>query len=324
MVIDKLVGIYREEWKHFGPQQLDKRRRSSCTKVIVAAAVVSLLVGCSTMRYGGAPEPSFDVDKDLERLAQQFEPGDSITEFYKNPSEALRDKFITGRLTLMNIRYIQFIRQLTSERQLLDSAADMLTLGLSLAGTSVSASGTKTVLAAIAAGVTGSKQVIDKNYYFEKTIPALVGQMNADRKKALIPLLVGMKASLADYPFAQAVTDLHNYYHAGTFVGAIQAIQADAGAKEQQKDEVIATLTPLTIEQVVSKQALTKAIGNLGASDLDKIKKAIQVLDPKVTPADDLNAAKEQLQGYVRGARTPARIGEVTKAFKSANIAVEQ
>ena len=160
--------------------------RAQTAKFIVAIVIASLAGGCSTVWYGGAPEPSFDVNKDLERLAQQFEPGDSIAEFYKTPSVALRNKFTTGRVTMMNIRYIQFVRQLTAERQSLDSAVAMLTLGLNLAGTSAASAGTKTILAAIAAGVTGSKEVIDKNYFFEKTIPALVAQMNADRKKALI------------------------------------------------------------------------------------------------------------------------------------------
>ena len=291
-------------------------------RLLAAVTLAGVIAGCSTIRHGGAPEPSFDVDKDLEQLARQFAPSDVITDFYTTPSEAARDKFITGRLTMTNIRYIQFVRQMTSERQLLDSAADMLSLGLSLAGASVATAGTKTLLAAIAAGVTGSKQVIDKNYYFEKTIPALVGQMNAERKKALIPILTGIKASLEDYPFAQAVTDLHNYYHAGTFVGAIQAIQADAGTKEQRQDDVIARLTPLTVEQVASKQALTRAIGGLGDADLEKIRLAMQKLDAKAAPAETLDAAKQQLQGYVRGARTPDRIAEVTRAFKAAGITI--
>lgn len=287
---------------------------------MVTCGMVGLLTGCASMRYGGAPEPSFDVNRDLEQLAQVFEQANTITEFYKNPTDAARNKFIIGRVTLMNIRYIQFVRQLTSDRQLLDSASGILMLGLNLAGTSVSSAATKTLLAAIAAGVTGSKQVIDKNYYFEQTIPALVGQMNAERKKALVPLLVGMKGSLDEYRFEQAVTDLHSYYFAGTFTGAIQAIQMEAAVKERQHDDVIATLTPLTIKDVVSKQALTTAIGALSQADLDKAKKAVQALDPKVTPADTLDAVKQQLQGYVRGARTPELIAKVTRAFRDAGI----
>lgn len=293
-------------------------------KRTLALVLAGLLVGCSTVRYGGAPEPSFDADQDIEQLAKIFQPGDSISQFYANPTVDGRNKFITGRLTLMNIRYIQFIRQLTTDRQLLDTAGAMLTLGMNIAGAAVGAASTKTILAALSAGVTGTKEVIDKNYYFDKTIPALVGQMNAERKKALIPILAGLKAGLDDYPFAQAVTDLHNYYFAGTFAGAIQAIQADAAEKEQRQDQIIATLTPLSVEQVADKAALTRAIAPLGAADLPKIQKAIQILDPKTTPPSDLDQAKGQLQSYVRGARTPSRIVEVANAFKSASIPVEQ
>lgn len=147
---------------------LPPHARRHAVPVLVAVAALAVLTGCATVRRGGAPEPSFDVDRDLEQLAKQFAPSDSIANFYKNPTKGARDEFVTGRLTMMNIRYIQFIRQLTADRQLLDTAADMLVLGLSLAGTSVVGAGTKTLLAAIAAGVTGSKQIIDKNYYFEK------------------------------------------------------------------------------------------------------------------------------------------------------------
>jgi len=291
---------------------------------VLVLTTTNILAGCATIRYGGAPEPSFDVDKDLEQLAKQFEPGEAISEFYKAPSVAARNKFITGRVTMMNIRYIQFIRGLTTDKQLLDTATAMLTLGLNIAGASIPAASTKTVLAAIAAGVGGSKEVVDKNYYFDKTIPALVSQMNAERKKALIPLLIGAKTtSLDDYGFEQAVTDLNDYFLAGTFTGAIQGIQVDSAAKAQRQDDIIATLTPLTAEHVANKQALTKAIATLGAQDLQKIKQAITTLDRTVTPSDDLNTAKEQLQSYVRGARTPTRIEEVSKAFKEANINVE-
>ncbi len=292
--------------------------------LIAAFLLTGILSGCTTVRYGGAPEPSFNVDEDLEQLATQFSPADSVSAFYKNPTKEARDRFISGRLTLMNIRYIQFIRKLSSERQLVDSAAEMLILGLNIAGASFSDAVTKTVLAGLSAGVTGSKQVIDKNYYFEKTIPALVGQMNAERKKALIPILTGVRGTLDEYPFSQAVTDLYAYYNAGTFSGAIKAIQAEAGATEKRQDDIIATLQPVTRETVVQKQTLTKAIGKLNANDLDKVKNVLKALDPNVVPADDIESARNQLQGYIRGARTAARIAEVAKAFKDAGIPIEE
>lgn len=282
------------------------------------------------MRYGGAPEPSFNVKNDLRELAEHFESSTPITKFYSNPSKEARNEFIVGRLTLMNLRYLQFIRKLTSERQLLDSATGITLLGLGLAGSAVPYAQTKTILAAIAAGVAGSKEVIDKNYYFEKTIPALVAQMNAERKKALVPILTGIRSNLDEYPFAQAVTDLHNYYHAGTFAGAIQGIQAEAATTEKHQDEIIATLKPLTKEQRKRKELLTKALGELDKKSdaekknyLDKIKAAIRLLDPKVTPADTFPAALAQLQGFVRRTHgDPTLVEKVAKAFEDSGIPI--
>jgi hypothetical protein len=82
------------------------------------------------------------------------------------------------------------------------------------------------------------------------------------------------------------------------------------------------TLTVL--EEVVSKQALTIALAALVASDLEKAKKTIQLLDANIIPADNIDVAKQQLQSYVRGARTPERLTAVTKAFKDAGIPLQQ
>ena len=61
--------------------------------------------------------------------------------------------------------------------------------------------------------------------------------MNAERKKALIPILKGSGQTLEVYSFEQALSDMHIYYQAGTFLGALQAVQKDSGVKEGQADE---------------------------------------------------------------------------------------
>jgi len=60
----------------------------------------------------------------------------------------------------------------------------------------------------------------------------------------------------------------------------------EAGAQEKWQDDIIAILQPITKERVVQKQTLTKAIGKLNERDLDKVKKALTVLDLLVQPAD--------------------------------------
>ena len=297
---------------------------------IVMVFIISLsLTGCDSAHYGGAPEPSFDVEKDLKQLAEGFGNSISISDYYEQKKsggseeqlKATRDKFTIGRLTLMNIRYIQFIRQSTSDRQLLDSAVDILGIGLNIAGVSFDSAATKTALAAAAAGVTGSKATIDKNYYFEKTIPALITAMNAQRKAALVPILEGLQKDINEYPFEQAVTDLHNYYSAGTFIGAIQAIQTDAGAKERDQDMAIKVIKrgKATPKQRNHLMACTQAIGKLTEADLTKAQTVLTSLDPQGTLPTNIKDAKSKLQDYVFYAEGED-IEKVYNAFKNAKI----
>jgi len=144
----------------------------------------------------------------------------------------LRNQFISQRLTLINIQYIKFIRRFAVDKAQLDTAADMLVIGLDLAGTLVGGAATKAIFAAISGGTSASRTSINKNFFHEKTVPVLVTAMNAERKEALIPIFVGIGKSIDEYPFARALADLHLYYQAGTFIGALQSIQKDAGVKE--------------------------------------------------------------------------------------------
>lgn len=302
--------------------------------LIVICALALCAAGCNSSHYGGAPEQSFDVAEDLEQLAEYFGDADSIEDYHEakkagasaDELKSLRNRFISGRLTMMNIRYIQFIRHTTSDKQLLDSAAEITGIGLNIAGVSFASAATKTALAGAAAGVSGSKATIDKNYYFEKTIPALIAAMNAQRKAALVPILRGTQKEVTEYPFEQGVVDLHNYYFAGTFIGAIQVIQADAGVKERQKDRdiKIAKIGPMTKKDVDLKASLTKAIGGLAEADLEKVKLALSMLDASGAKApEDFAEARVRLQDHVRSARDAQRIEDVAKVFGEAGINYE-
>jgi hypothetical protein len=221
---------------------------------------------------------------------------------------------------MMNIRYIQFVRKTTSEKQLLDSASDILVLSLNLAGASVGGAAAKTVLAGIAAGVTGSKVVVDKTFFYEKSVPALIATMNAQRKQVLIPILEGTRETLEDYPFDQAVTDLHAYYFAGTFLGAIQAIQVDAGVKDQQAQSEIVKLSRITKQDVATKQSLTDALGRLAEADLPKVHAALQAFDPKANLPASFADALDALQDRIREARSPEQIAKAAAILKTAKI----
>ncbi|MCX5890946.1 MAG: hypothetical protein NTY36_16085 [Deltaproteobacteria bacterium] len=299
--------------------------RSVVITGMVLATAISLLAGCATMRYAGAPEPSFNINDDIKELSLCFEGSTSITKFYGNPSEQARDEFIVGRLTLMNLRYLKFIRNLTSERQLLDSATAITAMGLGLAGSMVPLAQTTKILASVSAGVAGTKEVIDKNYYFEKTIPALVAQMNAERQKALTPILEGMQKDIKQYPLGKAVVDLNNYYIAGTFAGAIQSIQVDAGKKEEEQKVVNRRLTMPTPEQKAAHTILKAYFAKKyleyhkdQVKEIDKLKKALKNLGK----ADaDIPPDKEIIK-YLHGLWDATNDVEILNALKAASVSI--
>ena len=244
--------------------------------------LLTLLIttGCSTLGSGGMPTQSFDTNKDIEALAQHFEQATKISDFYnltdKQSQRDQRNAFITGRMVLVDLRYIQFIRGLTRDRQLLDSATDFLILSLNLAGAGVASATTKTVLASIAAGVGGTKVIIDRDFFYQKTVPALIAAMNAQRAATRVPLIKGMQQDIDAYPFHTAVVDVQNYFEAGTFTGALIAIQADAAVKEVDKKQDIQDIIDLGPEYYNILIALTRTFKELKPDQIDKAWSAFQ------------------------------------------------
>jgi len=263
-----------------------------------------VLTGCSTIINGGAPPQTTRIEDDLKAIEKHLAGAASIDEFYKNPSESARNQFISARLVSMNIRYLEFVRTTTSERQAIDAASDILVLSLGLAGATFNAAGTKTVLAAVSSGISGGATALNKHYFFEKTIPALVATMNAKRLEAMIPILQGRGKLLSEYSLEQAITDLNQYYQAGTFLGALQAIHNDAGARQVEANAVIATLTEIPDDLIKRKADMIAAINSLQAANLDVAKAAVAKLLPTDTPGKTLAELQGQLRRAVRSTHT--------------------
>lgn len=310
---------------------------TAMARLSVVLLVCCALQGCSTMRSGGAPEPSFDVNADLEKLAREFESGTNITNYYNAPAEKrmdARNRFISGRLVQIDLRYLQFIRALTSDKQQLDSATDIANLTLNLAGTLVGGVRAKANLAAAAAGIGGAKTIVDKDYYFEKSIDALVATMNAKRKEVLVGILTGLASpAIEQYPFERALTDLNLYYLAGTLNGAIRFIHTEAAQKEQRSDAEIKDIPMLSIPSPAHISDADRLTDSIAAAELT-IEKANRVLAvigvegarlPK--SLDGIDGAREQLKSKVRSAMRlrnnvarSSELAKLTDAFQKAGI----
>lgn len=207
--------------------------------ILTCVVILSGLSGCSTLTAG--PAPAFNIDQDIAALQAHYQSATSITDYYAKGPETKdrRDEFIVGRLTLYNLQYIRYITQYSLSAAQLDSAFEITKLVTDLSITLGGTLQSKAVLGAFSGGLTGAKATIDKNFFEQKTAQALVSQMNAQRKAALVPILTGINEVVARYPLATAIVDLQAYYEAGTLLGALQGIQADAGIKDAEATKQI-------------------------------------------------------------------------------------
>lgn len=208
---------------------------------LAVLVVLGLAVaGCATgSPY--SPRPAFSIDQDIEQLHTEFAAATSITAYYDGGPETVqrRNRFIAGRLTLYDLEYVRFLSRFRLTRAAAATALDMVTIGISSATTLFGGVRTKEVLGAISTALTGGRSAYEKNFYDDQTASALVTQMNAERKTALLPILQGTKADIGDYPMTQAIVDLNNYQFAGTISGALAGVQRDAAAKDASATAMI-------------------------------------------------------------------------------------
>jgi uncharacterized membrane protein YiaA len=300
---------------------------------MLAAALA--LAGCKTIGNGGAPEPAFDIDADLKALSSEFNASTSVSSYYNQAAAggpvavSARNRFISGRLVQIDLQYIRFIRSLTADKQRLDTAGDLLNLTLNVAGTLTGGERAKANLAAAATALNGTKTTVDKQYFYEKSMDALVGTMNAKRKVVLVGILTGLATkSVDEYPFELALTQLNEYYMAGTLSGAIQFINVQSAEQEKASDIDIKNIPRLTETTVSIKDGIKQLNLALAHATLDKARQALAALGEDTSRyGSDLAQMTQALQSKIRAIsfiqkldEKQAALDRTTGIFKAAGL----
>jgi hypothetical protein len=170
----------------------------------------------------------------------------------------LRNNIVTARIFSIDANFHQFVRDLTTQQNLSSVGIDWAAIGLASAGAVVGSSQTKAILAAISAGLLGAKASVDKDVFYNKTIPALITLMEGQRKIVLAQIYVGLRKGAADYTLYQALADLDSYYNAGTINGALVGLTVTAGASSQAGSDQIAAVLSSNFSVDDSSQKLRK------------------------------------------------------------------
>lgn len=143
-----------------------------------------------------------------------------------------RNRLLNEFVWLVDVSYANFEAGFYGARATGDVAADFLQLGLTGATTLTNGQRAKTILALVATTTAGGKASIDAHWYDQQSRSAIVAKMRASRLTQLAVIEQGMRTQLKDYPLEQGLRDVQAYYEAGTVVGALQQISADAGTEQ--------------------------------------------------------------------------------------------
>ena len=273
------------------------RKRTMAGFAVLACC--GLLVACAPIR--GYPNDPENTDNTLDRLQPYFDGTKEAEYFAPNITADMRalkrNEIVFARLRGYDIAFADFERRLYGDANAVTLGSDLV--GLVLAGLTATtgSAATKSALGAASAGVIGAKSAIDKDLYYQKTIPALLAQMEADRLTAKLPIVAGLKRSDADYPLMQAYIDLDAYKNAGSIPTAINAVNKDAGNAKDDAQEAITFQRTNAVDQLAGIQSVQGQLKTLTTdaqfvalaqamqinlfSRSPALQKAINQIDPK-------------------------------------------
>jgi hypothetical protein len=152
----------------------------------------------------------------------------------KDPTTTSRNNFITERMAAIDLEYSVYYGKLTNEAQVGNASADIIALLFSTGATGFASAATKTALAAGATIANGTKTAINQDVLIANTIQILQSTMETSRTSIGSRITANLSCLPASYTVWQGLTDLEDYYRAGTLAGALEALAATTGNNAQQ------------------------------------------------------------------------------------------
>lgn len=253
-------------------------------RAAILGFVVLLVQGCSS--FQGAPNWDPAAVKSSDALFDVY-----VDKFFKANSlderALVRNEYMTKRIAQIDRSYIDYQQGLYSQRVSSAVGTDVATMTLAGAAAAVSDVGTKTGASAVAALLTGTKTSIDKNVYFDRTLPAMLSQMDALRAEARAQLYAGALLPADRYSLSQADGDLNEYRQAGTVPRAIAAVTNQAGQAQAAAGKVIRDRLPT--EEAIRSMLQQKgfSVQKTAVTDTTELLKKCVLVDGSLDPGID-------------------------------------
>lgn len=211
-------------------------------RIALLIPVLLMLAGCAALTgYPAQPASLPTTVTSLDKVTQA-----KLIKEYNNPKTTLsrkkevRNEIIYSDIAQIDQNFNAFKVNLNSQANTMSVGTDFISLALAGLGATVGNAAEKAALAAAAGGVIGAKAAIDKDVLYQKTVIALITEMEAQRSDVYARIIRNMNLSVDRYPLAASSKDLQDYYQAGTLVNALEGVSESASKKAQQATAAVA------------------------------------------------------------------------------------
>lgn len=294
------------------PTTIDAYGTRAVTRLIASLIVLTVVTGCSTIR--GTPsryQPSAAIVSSINLTPQD------LAELQAAPSESDRNSLQNKAIAVIDQQFHQFVRELVADRSDSSAAVAGMTLGASTAGAFVESVKAKTNYALFAAGVVGAFGIVDKSYFYEKTVPALVAAMGSARATVLVRMKNSQRDLIGTYDGTAALADLEDYFSAGTVLAAIAEITARADSDKRLALNEVRTLGIPTDDEIARTRVISRAIFAINDQNLESAKKVLADLG---LPDEKSTKAVKLALGRALRARPPESTSLVESALKKFSL----
>lgn len=149
---------------------------------------------------------------------------------------AFRNRVIDHYMGEMDRQYERYSQRLFGEGIELALGFDTAIIGL--ASTAALFENSAKDLATVISGFAGVQSAINKNLYFDRTLPALIVTMDAERTKVETEIIQRKMQPMAAYSLEAAIRDLRRYQQAGTLMRAVTKVTETASVEKQRAEDL--------------------------------------------------------------------------------------
>lgn len=155
------------------------------------------------------------------------------TNYNITPQQA-RNLILKKLMFLADQNFMKYSINLNTGKGISDTASDVVFLGISAAATATTSAQAGRILSGIAAVLAGANASVEKNLFLEKTIPALISEMETQRALVETDIIRNLDYSVERYSLIDALRDFLRYYKAGTLTYAARSLTQAADERNTQ------------------------------------------------------------------------------------------